>query len=137
MLIKFIKNHFVKFTIFSFVGLCAFVIDWLFFNLFYKIGSGFILALFIGWIVSMTFNFTLNRNLTFSARGFSIRKQAFKWLIIYFIAFLARTGLGKFILLIIGENPLTANIAFFAGLIVSIPISFLGSLLWVFKKEQN
>ena len=121
--------------VFSTVGVCAFVIDWGFFNLFYSITEIFIFSLSLGWIISMFFNFTVNRNITFSARGFSIKKQAFRWLIVYFIAFLARMILGKSILFFIGENPLNANIAFFAGLLVSIPISFLGSLFWAFKKN--
>lgn len=135
MIINFAKNNFRKFIVFGFVGVGAFIIDWVSFNLFYRISSWFILSLSLGWIISMIFNFTINRNITFSARSFSIRKQAFRWLIVYFIAFLARAGLGKSILFLIGESPLNANIAFLAGIFVSIPISFLGSLLWAFKKN--
>lgn len=135
MIKRFIKNHFLKFTIFSFVGFGAFLIDWMFFNLIYKVSSWFIFSLSIGWIISMIFNFTMNRNITFSAKGFSIKKQVSRWLLVYFIAFLTRAGSGTLILYFIGENTLNVNIAFFSGLAISIPISFLGSLLWVFKKS--
>ena len=135
MIIGFIKKHFWTFGIFSLVGIMAFVIDWVIFNLFYKLTSIFILSLSFGWATSMVFNFTINRNVTFSARGFSIKFQALRWLLVYFIAFLARGGLGKLIIIIIGESPLNVNIAFFAGIAISIPISFFGSLLWVFKRK--
>lgn len=136
MVSNFFEIHFKKFIIFSLVGVCAFIVDWLVFNLFYKISSRFLFSLSLGWIISMILNFTINRNITFSARNFSIRKQAFRWLIVYFIAFLARAGVGKLVLLLLGENPLNVNFAFFAGIIISIPISFLGSLLWAFKKNS-
>jgi putative flippase GtrA len=135
MIIKFIKNHFFKFIIFSFVGFGAFIIDWMFFNLFYFIGLGFVISISFAWLVSVIFNFTINRNFTFSARGFCIKKQFIKWAIIYFIAFLARLGVGNLVLFILGNGTLNANIAYLSGIIISIPISFLGSLLWVFNKK--
>ena len=135
MIINFVKTQFWKFALFSLVGLGAFLLDWLFFNLFYGLGLTFILSLSLGWIISMFFNFMINRNITFSARGFSIKKQAIRWILVYLIAFLFRSGLGKLVLFILGESPLTANIAFFAGVLIAIPISFIGSLLWAFKKD--
>lgn len=123
-----------KFIAFGLVGAGAFVIDWGFFNMFYFLTKIFILSIGIGWIGSMVFNFTTNRNITFSAKGHPIPKQIIKWTIIYTMAFLARIGTGKLVLMILEENPFNANIAYFAGVIVMIPISFFGSLLWVFKK---
>jgi len=124
-----------KFVIFCSVGFIAFILDWLFFNLTYILTSLFTFSLGVGWVISMIFNFTTNRNLTFRARGHSISRQITKWLIIYAIAFLARIGTGEFILLFFEENTFIANIAYFAGIIVMIPISFLGSLFWVFRKK--
>jgi putative flippase GtrA len=134
MIKKFIKNNFWKFIIFCFVGFCAFLIDWGIFNIFYYLGLGFIVSITFSWLGSMIFNFTINRNVTFSARNKKIKNQIFKWLVVYFIAFLARVGLGKSIFILFEETVLIANIAFFAGIAIAIPISFLGSLLWVFKK---
>ena len=137
MIIRFAKNHYKKFIIFCFVGGLSFVIDWLFFNLFYFLTLGFVISITLSWIVSMIFNFVVNRNVTFSARGASVRRQMFRWLTVYTIAFLARIGMGKGILRILGESTLNANIAFFSGLALSIPISFLGSLLWAFRKPHK
>lgn len=131
----FIINHFWKFVFFCFVGFCAFLIDWGFFNVFYKISSWFVFSRTASAMISMVFNFNVNRNITFSARGHSVKKQIIRWLIIYFVALLVNVGIGKIVLTILGENLLNANIAFFCGIALAIPISFLGSLLWVFKKE--
>lgn len=127
-------NGFWKFVVFCFVGAGAFLIDLGVFNIFYKIIGIFEIAITISFIVSMIFNFSVNRNLTFRARGQSVLKQAPKWLLVYVVAFFARLILGKIIIMMLGNSVLTANIAFISGLAISIPISFLGSLYWAFKK---
>ena len=124
-----------KFIVFCVIGAGACLMDWIFFNIFYSFGFGFIVSIGLAWIISMTFNFTTNRKVTFSASKFSIRGQLPKWLFIYFIAFLARVIIGEWIIRVIGESSLNANIAFLAGLLVSVPTSFFGSL-WVFKKKN-
>ncbi len=130
-------KNFWKFICFCFVGFCAFLIDWSFFNIFYKINMGFVFSRTISAIISMIFNFNVNRNFTFSARGHSVKKQAFRWIIVYLIALLINVGVGKLVLVILGESLLNVNIAFFCGVALAIPISFFGSLLWVFKKKEN
>ena len=125
-----------KFIIFCFIGLGAFLIDWLFFNIIYSIVPWFISSRILSALISMIFNFNMNRNITFSARGYSVKKQLVKWIVVYSVAIGANAILGKFVLKFLGESLLNANIAFFAGLAVSIPISFLGSLLWAFNKKD-
>lgn len=134
-------NHFMlkktwhKFVVFSFVGGIAFLIDWTSFNIIYYLSSWFIFSLAFAWIISMVFNFTTNRNFTFSATENPIKIQLPKWLIVQASAFLTRTFVGKSILFFLDENLFTANIAFFCGIMVAIPISFLGSNNWAFKKN--
>ena len=130
-------KHFFKFIIFCFVGGIAFLIDWLFFNIFYWVGIEFIFSRIFAIAISMVFNFSVNRNITFKARSNKIRKQAIKWVLVYVIAILANIGVGKLFLITFGENLFTANIAVFIGAGVAIPISFFGSLLWVFKKNKK
>jgi len=132
----FIIDNFFKFLFFGFIGFCAFAIDWFFFNVFYRISSWFVFSRTISAGISMIFNFNVNRNITFKAKGGFIKKQLTRWLIVYLIAFLANVIVGKIILTILGENLLNANIAFFAGIFIAIPISFLGSLLWAFRKNN-
>ena len=129
-----IKNL-MRFFFFCFIGGISFLIDWSFFNLFYHLSKNFLLSVTLSAMISMVFNFSVNRNVTFSARGHSVKKQIFRWLIIYLIAFLVRIGVGNIILLCFEENILIVNIAYIIGIIVAIPISFLGSLLWAFKKK--
>jgi putative flippase GtrA len=129
-------RNFHKFIIFCFVGVVAFLIDWLFFNIFYLVGIVFIFSRIFSAGISMVFNFSVNRNFTFRARNHKIRKQVIKWLTVYFIAIFANISIGKFVLILLGENLFTANLAVFAGAVIAIPISFFGSLLWVFKKER-
>jgi len=137
MMILFIKKHFWKFMMFCLVGVGAFLIDWVFFNLFYLIHIEFIFSRVFAAGISMIFNFSVNRNLTFSARGSAVKKQVTKWLTVYLIAIFMNIAVGKLILLLLGESTLNANIAYLVGTSIAIPISFLGSLLWVFRKERK
>jgi putative flippase GtrA len=133
----FIIEHFNKFIYFCFVGFGAFLIDWIFFNAFYRVGINFIFSRTTSAIISTVFNFNINRYFTFRAIGHSIKKQIFRWIVVYSIAILANVVVGKLVLNLLGENIMNANIAYFAGILVAIPISFLGSLLWAFKKDKT
>jgi putative flippase GtrA len=137
MVIKFVKRNFWRFFIFGIIGFIAFLIDLGFFNLFYSIALGFLLSRVLSAIIAMVFNFILNRNITFSARHTPVKKQIVKWLIVYTIGIGLNTLVGKLVIVFLGESVLNANIAFFSGLLVSVPICFLGSLLWAFKKDKT
>ena len=132
-LIRF-RKHSGKLILFCFVGVLAFLLDWLFFNLVYTITMWFTFSIFMGWVVSMIFNFTTNRNLTFKAGKKPLNRQLIKWLTVYFGVFLIRLLVSKGSLVLLGESEFNVNIAFFLGILVSIPFSFLGSLLWAFRK---
>ena len=129
-------KHSLRFLFFCLVGGASFLIDWSFFNIFYAIvGLGFGLSITFSVAISMVFNFSINRNITFNARGYHLGKQMSKWLVVYLLSFIVRLGAGKITLTILGESLVTANIAFIIGIGLAIPISFLGSLLWAFKKD--
>jgi len=129
------KENLNKFLRFGAVGVCAFLIDWGVFNFLFQITKYFLFSLGFAWVLSLTFNFIINRNYTFSAQKDPAGKQLLRWLLLHAIAFSARAGIGKGILEILGGGTVNANIAFVSGLIVSIPITFLGSMFWVFKKR--
>ena len=129
-------KHSLRFVFFCLVGGASFLIDWSFFNIFYAlVGLGFFISITLSVGISMIFNFSVNRNVTFSARGHHVGKQISKWLIVYLIAFGIRLGAGKITLIMLGESLLTANVAFIIGIGLAIPVSYLGSLLWAFKKH--
>jgi putative flippase GtrA len=136
MIIKFIKNHFWKFMVFGTVGFISFLIDWVFFNMFYRLEIGFLTARVLSAMVAMTFNFTINRNITFKAHHTPVKNQVTRWLVIYTVGIGLNTLVGKLVIISLGESLLNANIAFFSGLFVSVPICFLGSLFWAFKKPK-
>jgi putative flippase GtrA len=131
---KTVKKTLQKFIMFSFLGVFAVLIDWGVFYVMYKCSSWFTGSLAVAWITAMMFNFTSNRRLTFSAQGGRVGEQLPRWMAVQGVAFLCRTLIGKGVLIVLGENVLTANIAFFCGMAVSIPINFAGSNLWAFKK---
>lgn len=126
-----------KFVVFCLVGFCSFLIDWSLFNVLYYTGIGFVMSRTTSVLASMTFTFCVNRNFTFSARGIDIKKQVIRWLTLYLTTLVINVSVGKLVLMTFGENLLNANIAFFAGLAVAVPLNFFGSLLWVFKKERE
>ena len=82
----------------------------------------------------MIFNFTFNRNVTFKAKNKKASSQIWKFIVLYGVAMIANVLVGKFVLFLLNGSLLAANIAALSGLAVSIPLSFLGSMFWVFKK---
>jgi len=137
MIIRFIKTNFLKFVTFSLIGLSSALIHMLFFNLFrFWLGVSFVSALFLGVFISIIYNFSMNRNITFSARGYSIKKQMWRFLIIYAVSISVNFLVASTLENILGAGMLRENIAIIGGIAMSIPISFLGSLFWVFKKKN-
>jgi len=137
MIINFAKKNFWRFIVFCFVGGSSALVHMLFFNIFrFWVGVSFTLALFFAIFFSIIYNFSMNRNITFSARGHSIKKQIIKFIIVYAIAisinFITALSLEN----LLGPGVIQENLATIGGILVSIPFSFLGSLLWVFKKRS-
>lgn len=124
-----------RFIIFCFVGGIAAILDMLFFNLFFSIlKSGFIVSRILGIGISMIWNFTMNKYVTFSSKEGNIKKQLAKYLFIYSITMGLNVISGIVVLRLIGESVIGGNIAAVAGIVISVPLNFLFSLFWTFKK---
>jgi len=144
-----INKNIWKFAVFCFVGGTSALIYLLTFNIFFWIlnnlsnnepflfgaSKNFVIATLIAIIISIIYNFTMNRNVTFSAKYESIKKQIPRYALVYFLSMLVNFSISVLIISILGENTFNANIANFSGIIVSIPINFLGSFLWTFKNN--
>lgn len=52
-----------------------------------------------------------------------------------FILLITNVSISSFVFSLTGEGTLNANISSVSGIIARIPISFLGSMLWTFKKK--
>ena len=124
-----------KFVVFCVVGGASAVVDLAFFNLAFFVGVGFILARVFGVLVSLGFNFYLNRGVSFSARGGSVRGQVLKYLVVYAVSSTVNVGVGYLAVTLLGPGAIQANIASVIGIVVAIPFSFFGLLLWAFKKS--
>ncbi|MEK6935670.1 MAG: GtrA family protein [Nanoarchaeota archaeon] len=136
MIRSFIKNHFWKFVMFCFVGLTATLIHIGVFNLFrFFLSFSFIIAVLSGVFVSIIYNFLMNRTFTFKAKDNAIKKQLPRFLIIYTVSITVNITTALLVNLILGAGVLKENIATISGIILSIPFSFFGSLLWAFKKD--
>lgn len=132
---KIVRNKiFHQIILFCATGGIATFIDILFFNVFFITTSLFILSRIGGIGISMIFNFTFNRNFTFKAKNKKTHHQLWKFVILYGISMTANILVGKSVLLLLNGSLLSANIAAISGILVSIPISFLGMMFWVFKK---
>jgi putative flippase GtrA len=146
------KSNFFKFIIFCLVGGTSALIHLIVFNIFFKVfntildsqivifGASiyYILSFIMGVAISMIFNFSMNRNITFSAKNESIKRQIPKYLITYSLSVGVNFITGIIVLnLLAVENTLNANIAAISGIIAAIPVSYFGSLLWTFKKKDN
>ncbi|MBT7102094.1 GtrA family protein [archaeon] len=124
-----------KFIVFCFVGGASAVVDLAFFNLAFFVGISFIFARIFGVLVSMIFNFSMNRNVSFSARGRSVRGQIPKYLVVYAVSSTINVLAGFLAVSLLGPGVIQANIASVIGIVVAIPFSFLGLLLWAFRKN--
>ena len=79
----------------------------------------------------------MNRSLTFKAGEVPIKKQWWKHGVVYFVSQGMNLGSSLIVVSILGEGVLRANISVMVGIIISIPFSFFGSLLWTFKKQKH
>lgn len=145
------KNVLMKFLCFCFVGGTSALIHMLVFNVFFKVfgfylnsnivflgaSMNYILSFIMGVMISIVYNFSMNRNITFYAKNTSLKKQIPKFLVVYGLSIGVNFIIGIIVLNMFGiENILNANIAAFSGILASIPVSFFGSLLWTFKKSN-
>lgn len=125
-----------KFVTFCIIGVLSAIVDLLVFNTLFLIGASFILSRTVAVLSAISSNFFLNRNITFKARHTSIMKQYPKHLIVYTIVLITNVAVSSTVFWLLGEGNLNANIASISGILSAIPISFLGSLLWTFKKNH-
>lgn len=133
-------KRYIRFLLFCFVGGTSSLIHIAVFNFFrFWINFSFVFSWILGLLFSIGYNFSMNRNITFSARGHSIKRQLPRYLIVYATSISANFFTALFVRYLLGglvlNIALQENIALFAGVAVSIPISFFGSLLWAFKKD--
>jgi len=129
-----VVNKFLKFI---FVGVVATILDLTFFNIFFYWTTLFILSRVIGIGLSMIWNFLANRNVTFKAKSGKIKSQLPKYIVVYSIAMSSNVLISRIAFYLLGSGQLNANVAAFIGLCVSIPISFIGSLLWAFNTDKS
>ena len=66
------KPLLAKIVLFCLTGGIATLIDLAFFNLFYLLTSIFVLSRIFGILISIIFNFSFNRNITFKAKGIKL-----------------------------------------------------------------
>ncbi len=135
-----IQKKFRKFIIFCFVGGIATLIDLGVFNLSAIIlGKGVVLlqiSRLLGIIVSMMWNFVINRNLTFDAKNEKVRKQLPKWITLYSATSLINFLVFSWAVSVIGASFWERNIAFVCGYVISVPLNFVGSMFWAFRKKD-
>ena len=136
MLVLVNMNIIKKFVSFCMVGGLAFIIDIGFVNLFFFLGLEFPVARTLSISLALIFNFFVNRNVTFKAQHTSAKKQVLPFVVVYIIANLVNLFSSIAIVNLAGANVISINWASFIGTAVSIPFSFLGSLIWTFKKRK-
>jgi len=123
-----------KFFSFCFAGASGALLELLSFNLFF-IFLGFSTSKILALIIALSLNFTINRNITFLARSGRVTKQFVRYLIVYSIAIAVNLSVSIITNSFLGPGTLNANIATAAGIAFAIPITFFGSLYWVFHDK--
>ncbi len=126
-----------KFIKFCFVGGTSSIIHLIAFNILLGLGLNFVVSVILSIFVSIIYNFSMNRNITFKAKKVSIKNQLWKYGIVYAVSMSINFLVSLFMRHILGEGTLQANIAVITGIAVAIPFSFFGSLLWAFKNKTK
>lgn len=132
----FSTNTFLKFIKFCSVGLTSALISLIIFNILLYSGAFFKVSLIFGILFSIMYNFIMNRELTFSSKS-KLKSQVIKYGVVYSIAQSINIFTSIFIASIIGSVGIYANISVLAGIIISIPFSFFGHLLWTFRTDDQ
>lgn len=123
-----------KFFSFCFAGASGALLELVSFNIFF-IFLTFMPSKILSLALALTLNFTINRNITFLARYGRITKQFTRYLIVYTIAIIINLSVSLLMNNILGGGAINANIATITGIAAAVPITFLGSLHWVFKNR--
>lgn len=128
-------KNFKKFIYFCVMGSIGALIELGVFNLLY-IYLSFEISKLVGLATALSLNFSLNRNITFSANNKKKSTQIFRYAIVYFIAILTNYSISVFLKHTLGCSIWSANLSVIAGIIAGIPITFFGSLYWVFNTKK-
>lgn len=132
-----INKKLLRFICFCFVGGTSALIDLIVFNIAYYLGFAFILCRIFAVGFSIIYNFSMNRNITFSAKGQSIKEQIPRYAVVYAISVGVNLIVSFIMVTLLEPGTINANISAFTGIVVSIPFSFFGSLLWAFKDRKR
>ena len=123
-----------KFISFCFAGASGVLVELISFNIFFFF-LAFMPSKILSLALALALNFTLNRNITFLAHSEKITKQFSKYLTVYAVAIAVNLSVSLLMNNVLGNGAINANIATVTGIAVAIPITFLGSLHWVFKDK--
>lgn len=123
-----------KFISFCFAGVSGAILELASFNIFF-IFLSFIPSKILSLVLALTLNFTLNRNFTFKAFSERKRKQFARYMAVYSVAILVNLAISLLMNNTLGNGAINANLATVSGIMAAIPITFFGSLHWVFKDK--
>ena len=128
------RRNSTKFIIFCIIGGLSALVDLFLFNSLFYLKINFIFCRIFAIFGAVIFNFFINRKFTFLSKEKAIKTQISKHFAIYGLVMMANILVSSTLFNLLGRNVIYANIASIAGIIYGIPISFIGSLLWTFKK---
>jgi len=123
-----------KVSLFLLFGGLGVLIELIFLNIFLFFDLIFILAKIFSLFIALSFNFMMNRVFTFSARNSKIFHQIPKYITIQSISFLVNVGVSLLVVSLLPKTIIYANIASASGILAALPVNFLGSLFWTFRK---
>ena len=123
-----------KFLSFCFAGASGALLELISFNIFF-LYLAFAPSKVLSLILALSLNFTINRNITFLARSGKITKQFARYITVYTLAIAINLSVSLLMNNFLGSGAINANIATVTGIAAAIPITFFGSLHWVFKDK--
>ena len=129
-------KFYIKLLSFFIAGGIGATIELISFNFLYLLFN-FPISKLLALVFALSVNFTINRNITFSASSVLKRRQIPRYILVYSIAIVINYMVSVFSNSLLPEGFLYANLAVALGILIGLPITFLGSQFWVFKKPKT
>lgn len=117
---------------FGIVGLSGYVVNLAVYAFFAQVvGTPYLLAAVLAFLVAVSNNFLWNRHYTFKVRYGRRRHQAARFLVVSLVAFTASVVVLAFLVEIAGLDKIVAQAI---AVVAALPLNFLGQRLWSFRR---
>lgn len=130
------KNIQIELVIFSIIGICTVIIDYVFYMIMLYIGLSLSYSKGIGFICGTIFAYFANKKFTFNYSE-SSKKIFSKFILLYFFSMLLNVVINTYILKIYSKISNNFLYAFIGATLSSAIVNYWGMKTYIFKKTTQ